>query len=105
MRKLSKRSLAIIVGVVVLLAGSGVAYAFFTAGGSGTGTATVGTSTPVTVRQTSTIAGLTPGGPPVALSGNFDNANTAVIHVQTLTAVVTDTSAGAACLPANFAIV
>lgn len=48
MRKMNKKIAAVAVGAVALT-GTGVAYAFWTTGGSGTGSATVGTDSPVTV--------------------------------------------------------
>ena len=71
MRRITKRSVAVLAGTVVVVAGAGVAFAYWTAGGSGTGTAATGASTaPITAVQTSTVADLRPGGAAQNLSGN-----------------------------------
>ncbi len=67
----------------------GVAFAFWTQGGTGTGSAKTGTTTDITVNQTgSAITGLAPGVSPVGLSGDFDNPNTATVHVTTVEVTV-----------------
>src|SRR5450759_1033138 len=70
-KHLSKKRvvLAAIVTVALALA-SGVAYAYWTSGGSGAGSAAAGTTSGITVNQTNSVSGLYPGGPAVALSGN-----------------------------------
>ncbi len=105
MHRTTKRALLLFlalvaVGAIVAVAG----YAYFTQGGSGAGTASVGTTSDIVVNQTSTVSGLYPGGPAQPLSGNFDNANASPVHVSTLTATVTGTSAGAACAANNFLV-
>lgn len=88
--KLTTKRITALLGVVAALAIAVGAFAYWTAGGSGSGTGT--TADPgaqsVTVNQTSASSGLYPGGS-VALSGNFDNANTNAVHVASVTASVT----------------
>jgi len=97
---------AAIVGCVAL--GAGAAYAYWTTGGSGTGTAGTGTTANVSVIQTSSAAGLYPGGS-VALSGNFNNPNSGSVRVSGVTAAVhafsSQSDAGKpACTEADFSI-
>ena len=104
MDRLKKRRFVVValllVGAIAAVGG----YAFWTQSGSGSGSAAVGTTSSITVNQTSTISGLYPGGPAQALSGNFDNPNTSPVLVSTVSATVTGTSAGASCDASNFAI-
>ncbi len=72
----------------LMIVGGGVAFAYWTVGGSGSGTAQTGTSTDIVANQTSTVTGLRPGGAPVALTGNFDNPNTGPVYVSTVTASI-----------------
>jgi hypothetical protein len=103
MRRFSKRTLAIFVGVVVILAGAGAAFAYWTNGGAGTGTASTGTNSSITVNQTSIITGLAPGLPAQTLSGNFDNTNTSPVYVTAVTAAVTGTDK-TGCGPTDYII-
>jgi hypothetical protein len=86
------------------------AYAYWTQGGSGTGSASAGTTSAITVNQTSTVTGLYPGGPSATLSGNFDNPNSSAVQLSSVTAVISSISgAGSdgtkpACATADFAI-
>jgi hypothetical protein len=86
MSRMFNRKSAVVVGVLFLLSAAG-AYAYFTQTGSGSGTATTGSAAGITVVQTSTPSGLTPGSAPQALSGNFTNPGGAV-HVATVTAAL-----------------
>ena len=89
--KLNKKRMLVAVSAVVAVAVAGLAFAFWTAGGSGTGTGSTGagaTGTPITVNQTSTVSGLTPGGTGSALSGDFKNSSTQSVHVTSVTATV-----------------
>jgi hypothetical protein len=87
--KLTKKRLAGLTAVVVV-AVAGLAIAFWTAGGSGTGSGSTGAGATggITVNQTSTVSGLTPGGTGSALSGDFKNSNTQSVHVTSVTAAV-----------------
>jgi hypothetical protein len=110
--KRRKRAIiAIGVGAVVVAAGAGTAFAYWTTSGSGTGTAAVGTSSAITVNQTSTVAGLYPGGPAVSLAGNFTNGASGKQFVGQVSVAVqsgwtsrTD-STKPACTSADFTLV
>ena len=88
MRKYSKKTAAVAATAIVLLSGAGVAYAFWSAGGSVTGTATTSTHLHITAVQTSVISGLQPGGAAQTLSGNFTNGNTSPVYVSSVTASI-----------------
>jgi len=84
LRKGSKRRVVATTGVLVLSAG--VAFAYWTAGGTGTGSAATGTqSGSLTVNQTSTVSAMGPGVAAQPLSGNFDNPNAGPVYVGTVT--------------------
>jgi len=81
-----KRKLAAL-GAVMLIAAAG-AYAYWTNSGSGSGTAETGTNAAITINQTSTVTGLSPGGPAQGLSGNFDNSNSSAVFVTSVNAAI-----------------
>jgi hypothetical protein len=106
--KIRKR-FAAIAAVVVALALGGLAYAYWTQGGTGSGTADTGTTSAITVNQTTTPTGLYPGGPTAALAGTFDNPNAHPVNISSVTAAVHAFTAQAngakpACTAADFAI-
>ncbi len=107
---MSRRRIFLLVGVVAVLAIAVGAYAYWTQGGTGSGTATAGTTSAITVNQTSTVSGLYPGGSAATLSGNFDNPNASAVTISSITAVVSSISGGAgdaakpACTTADFSI-
>lgn len=86
--KNKKRGLKIaaLAGGLVLV--GGVAFAYWTQGGTGTGSASTGDTADITVNQTSTVAGLAPGLPAQTLSGNFDNPNGGPVYVTSVTASI-----------------
>jgi len=94
MRRITKKSIAVVTGFAVVLAGAGVAYAYWTAGGSGTGTAATGTSVALTAVQTSTVSAMGPGVAAQSLNGNFNNTNAGPVYVQSVTASISDVTAG-----------
>lgn len=99
---MSKRRVAVAASVVGLIAAVG-AYAYWTQGGTGSGVATAGTTSNITVNQTSTVTGLYPGGPAASLSGNFDNPTSAPVTISSVTGAVTSVSP-AGCATSNFSI-
>ncbi|WNV86086.1 hypothetical protein [Umezawaea sp. Da 62-37] len=109
MRKFSRKFTVVVAGAVLLLAGTGVAYAFWTAGGTGTGSAGTGVSADVVVQQTSTVTAMGPGVAPQTLSGNFDNANTGPVYVTDVTVSIDGVTqalgAVGACTAADYALV
>lgn len=105
MRKPTKKFIAIAAVTGVLLAGAGVAYAYWTAGGSGTGTAETGTSEVVTVNQVSVISDLRPGGVAQELSGTFDNPNDTPVYVTSVTVSISSVTGGdGACTAADYVL-
>jgi hypothetical protein len=91
----TKRQALLGVGLALIMATA--AFAYWTAGGSGSGTAQAGTTTGLTVNQTSTLTAMYPGDSAQTLSGTFDNPNSGPIHVGTVTASISSvTKAGGA---------
>jgi len=88
MNKLPRKRLVVIVTAALLLTGGGIAFAYWSAGGSGTGSATTGTNVPITAVQTSTISGMAPGDSAQTLSGNFNNTNTSPVYVTNVVASI-----------------
>jgi hypothetical protein len=86
MHKFTRKTLAVSTAAVLLL-GGGAAYAYWTTTGIGDGTASTGTSTQVTVNQTSPPSNLYPG-TSVALSGTFDNISSSAQYVTAVAASV-----------------
>lgn len=66
----------------------GVAFAYWSQGGTGTGSATAATTSAITVKQTSAVTGLYPGAAATTLSGNFDNPNPGSVSISSITAAV-----------------
>jgi hypothetical protein len=87
--KLTKKKV-LALGTVAAVVVAGLALAFWSAGGSGSGTGSTGAGATggITVNQTSTVSGLTPGGTGSALSGDFTNSNAQAVHVTSVTATV-----------------
>jgi hypothetical protein len=103
------RTVAVLIGLGVAVVGGGIAFAYFTGVGAGSGSAGTGTTSPIVVKQTSTVAAMVPGLTPQVLSGNFDNPNTGPVIVKSVTATVSAvamaTGAGTpACTVTDFAI-
>ncbi len=89
---MSKKTFALVATTTAaVLAGSGIAVAYWTTTGSGTGSATAGTTSVLTVAQTSSPAGLYPGGPASQLDISVTNPGTAAARITTLTATPTST--------------
>lgn len=106
MRKFSRKITVAVVGAVILVAGAGVAFAYWTAGGSGSGTASTGASADIAVVQTSVVTDMAPGIPAQTLSGNFDNANEGPVYATSVTASigsVTPVGAGT-CTAADYVL-
>lgn len=106
--KQQARFVALAAGAIAL-ALVGVAFAYWTQGGSGSGGATAGTTSAITVKQTGAPTGLYPGGPAQPLAGTFDNPNPGAVHISSVTAAVhafssqTDNTKPA-CTQADFAV-
>lgn len=79
---------AMVAGVIAVVAIGGLAFAYWTQGGSGSGTATAGTTSAITVNQTGSPVALYPGGPTAALAGTFTNPNPGSVNITSVTAAV-----------------
>jgi hypothetical protein len=77
-----------LLAVVAVLAVGGVAWGYWTQGGSGSGTASAGTPSAITVSQAGSPSGLYPGGPAAALAGTFTNTNASPVTISSVTAAV-----------------
>jgi hypothetical protein len=85
-RRLTKKTIAVLTASALVFAGAGAAYAYWTNTGSGSGTAITGTNVAVTVNQTSVITGMYPGQSAQTLAGNFTNTNAGATYVAAVTA-------------------
>lgn len=99
-----KRFSAIAGAVAVVLAGAGVAVAYWTTSGNGTGSATVGTDAGVTVTQNSTMTGLVPGAAAKAIDFTVSNSS-ATTDVQITSVVIGFGTFAAGCSSADFVLV
>jgi hypothetical protein len=72
----------------VLLVAAGAAYAYWTNSGAGSGTAETGTNAAITINQTSSVTGMSPGSPPQSLAGNFSNSNSGPVFVTSVDAAI-----------------
>ena len=88
MRTIRHKKKTLLVAILLVAVTGGIAFAYWTTGGSGTGTATTGTSTNITVIQTSTVTNMHPGDTAQTLSGNFNNTNAGPVYVGTVTASI-----------------
>lgn len=85
MSRLHGRKKILVIGAICTVMAAAGAYAFWTQSGTGEGSASTGTTTGITVNQTSSITGLYPGGSAVGLSGDFTNLNSSAIKVAAVT--------------------
>jgi hypothetical protein len=101
MLKFTKRRALLLIGAVATLAVAGVAFAFWTGGGSGTGGgAAAGAQNALTANQTTMLTAMYPGDSAQTISGNFDNTNSGPIHVSSVTVSI-DSVTKAADAPAG----
>jgi hypothetical protein len=101
--RITKKKVVTLVAAALLVGGASAAYAYWTAGGTGDGSATTGTSSAITVNQTSPINGLSPGSGPQSLSGDFDNSNSGAVFVTSVSVTVSSTDS-AGCGPTDYTI-
>lgn len=85
MRTILSTKIGLLAAAAVVVVGSGIAFAYWTAGGSGSGSAATGTNVPITAVQTSAVSSMGPGDSPQALFGNFNNSNSGPVYVSTVT--------------------
>lgn len=88
MCRFTKKTVVIATATAVLLTGAGLAFAYWTAGGSGTGSAATGTNVAISAVQTSTVASMAPGDAAQSLNGTFTNTNSGPVYVSTVTASI-----------------
>jgi hypothetical protein len=89
----SKKGIALLATMIVAVAATVSAYAYFTDSGAGTGSATVGTSS--TVSLAGTITGtLYPAGDPAGVSVLVQNTGSGSQYVDTITLASITTDAG-----------
>ena len=92
-----RKFIPVAIALVAVIAVSGVAYAYWTAGGSGTGSATAANGvTNLTVNGPTTLTAMFPGDTAQTISGTFDNPNLAATWVNSVTVSITVTMAGGA---------
>jgi hypothetical protein len=96
MRLLRNKTAVVATGLALVVLTAAVAYAYWTNTGTGSGSASAGSNTSITVKQTSSVAGLYPGGPAVTLAGNFDNPNAGAVFVHQVAATLSSVSGGSA---------
>ncbi len=95
--KKTRRTTKVVALTAALVVVGGVAFAYWTAGGSGTGSAATGTTTSIQVNQTSVVTAMGPGVAAQNLSGNFDNPNSGPVYVSTVTASIGAIAGGPTC--------
>ncbi len=83
-----RRMLVVATAILALCGATGVAYAYWTSGGTGSGTATAGDVANITVNQTTVLTAMYPGDSAQTISGNFDNPNSGPVYVSTVTASI-----------------
>jgi hypothetical protein len=98
MARFTKKSKIALIAAALVLVSGGVAFAYWTTGGSGTGTASTGSGVSnITAVQTSTVSAMSPGDAAQTLSGNFTNTNSGPVYVTSVTASIASvTKAGGA---------
>ena len=102
--KNKKRGLkvAAIAGGLVLV--GGVAFAYWTQGGTGTGEASTGHTAAITVYQDSDVEGLAPGLDPQDLSGHFSNPNSGPVYVANLKVTISSIDSDGPCDPTDYVL-
>ncbi|MGA3057477.1 MAG: hypothetical protein ABSE70_05490 [Candidatus Limnocylindrales bacterium] len=91
-KQLKRRVIAVAIAMVAVIAVSGVAYAWWSSGGSGDGSAQAGTVTSVIVNQTGTINTLYPGGPAQPIGGTLTNPNPGKVFITSVSATIISVS-------------
>lgn len=83
-----KKTVVLALGLTLVVGGGGTAFAYWTTSGSGTGSATTGSTSVVTVNQTSNLNPMGPGVSAQTLSGTFTNPSSGPLYVATVTAAI-----------------
>jgi hypothetical protein len=93
----NRRFIPVAIALVAVIAVSGVAYAYWTAGGTGTGSANAADSvSTLTAKGPASLTSMFPGDAAQTISGTFDNPNAAATWVTSVTVSITVTKAGGA---------
>lgn len=102
--KNKKRGLkvAAIAGGLVLV--GGVAFAYWTQGGSGTGSASTGTTQAITVNQVDPVTNLAPGSGAQPLQGNFDNPNSGPVYVAKVAVAISSVDSTGTCDASDYTL-
>ncbi len=87
-RRTNRRRVTAVFAALLTLAFGGVAFAYWTAGGTGSGTATVGTNVAITVNQTTVLTAMYPGDSAQTISGTFTNTNSSPVYVAGVVASI-----------------
>lgn len=103
MARLSRKKKIAIVAAVIVLAGSGAAFAYWTTTGSGTGTADNATSNGTLTLHATFDNGMTPGSSRT-VTYTADNAGSSSLFVATITPTVSIDAGHSGCAPTNFTI-
>jgi hypothetical protein len=92
-RRILRVGLIVAAAIILVVGGSGVAYAYWSAGGSGAALGGTGTTVPITLSAGTPTGGLVPGSTAtVALVAT--NTNTATVHFSSLTLDTTQGTGG-----------
>ena len=84
----TNRKRSALAGLLVLLAITAGAIAYWSIGGSGTGTGEAGDVSAVTVNQVTDLDPMYPGDTAQTISGTFDNPNAGPVYISTVTASI-----------------
>jgi hypothetical protein len=91
----SRRTVTLLVAGGLTLAGTGVAFAYWTAQGTGTGAATTGTVVAFAITSTTATGGpLSPGGPAQAVAFTVTNPGTGVQQLSDINVRIAENGGG-----------
>jgi hypothetical protein len=89
MSSFTKHRGMVVLGAVAALVVAGVAFAYWTSGGSGSGSGSAASGTSgLTANQLTVLNAMYPGDNAQTLSGNFDNSNSGPIYVSSVVASI-----------------
>jgi hypothetical protein len=92
-KRILRVALIVAAAITLIVGGGGVAYAYWTAGGSGSALGTTGTTAPITLSSSTPTGGLAPGST-ATVSLLATNSNAASVHVSSLTLDTTQGTGG-----------
>lgn len=100
LRRPAKKRTALVLTAVLVAAGGGVAYAYWTASGSGTGEATTGTAVAFTIASDPAVGDLSPGSAGQTVDFTVTNPGTGSQLLEAVTVTTADAD-GVAWVPAG----